>query len=253
MNTDLLEARLNLLAVMRNIEDLPPLDPETGAMIQDWHTAIDFVVRGGPRAGLAFEHGQCRHIEGPPPSADIKLFFFSPAHLNAMFAGTSNPIPLRGFSKLGFLKREFTALTQRLEHFLRPTAGKLADPAYLRTNTLLTLFTGVFAVRHLAEHDPIAARLAMATPRGSVQFVIESEGPLAHLVYGDSGVVAGKGGLEHPSAITWFADWETANGILNGQMDPFTTAGKGLFRVEGLVPIADKSSLIMKRAAKFLE
>jgi len=253
MNTDLLKARLNLLAVLRNLEDLPSLDPETAAMIQDWHTAIDFVVRGGPRVGLAFDNGQCRHREGAPPRSDIRLFFLSPAHVNAMFAGVSNPIPLKGFSRLGFLKREFTALTQRLEHFLKPTPEKLTDASYLRINTVLTLHTGVFAVPHLVELDPIATQLAAATPKGSVQFVVEPDGPLAHAIFSESGIAAGKGGVERPSAFAWFADWETANGILSGRMDPYIAAGKGLFRIEGLVPMADNLSLIMEQAAKFLE
>ena len=252
MNTELLKARLNLHVVLRNLEDLPALDAQTADRIREWDIALHFAVRGGPEAGLVFEGGQCRHYAGRPPRADVKLFFFSPAHLNAMFAGTGNPIPLKGFSKLGFLKNDFTALTQRLEHFLRPDAEKLKDPDYLRANSLLTLYTGVFAVKHLAELDPVAAKVAAATPPGTVQFVVDGEPPLAHLTYNGAAIEPGKSAVERPSAIMWLADWAVANQVVNGQVDSFAAIGKGLVRLDGVVPIIDNTGLIMDRVARYL-
>jgi len=183
----------------------------------------------------------------------VKLFFLSPAHANAMFAGAGNPIPLKGFAKLGFLKKDFTALTQRLEHFLRPAPEKLKDPDYLRVNTLLTLYTGVFAVRHLAELDPIAAQLAAGTPSGTVQFVVDDQPPLLHLTYNGSSIKAEKGGLDRPSAIMWFADWIAANGVVNGELDAFSAVGKGMLRLQGMLPIVDNTGLIMDRVGRYLE
>lgn len=252
MNTELLKARLNLQVVLRNLEDLPLLDPLAATMIRDWDTSIHFAVRGGLHAGLVFEGGQCRHFTARPPRSEVKLFFFSPAHANAMFAGTANPVPLKGFSKLGFLKNDFQKLTQRLEHFLRPDPEKLSDSEYLRVNTLLTLYTAVFAMPSLAELDPIGAQLSAATPRGTVQFVVEPEGPLAHITYSETGVSAGKGPVEHPSAIMWFADWTAMNRTLAGSLAAFAAAGKGWLRLEGNLPILDNTGLIMDRVAKYL-
>ena len=252
MDTELLKARLNLHAVLRNLEDLPVLDSRAAAMIRDWRTAIHFSVRGGLHAGLVFEGGQCRHYAVRPPRADVRLFFFSPAHANGMFAGTANPVPLKGFSRLGFLKNEFTELTRRLEYFLKPDAERLTDPGYLRANTILTIFTGAFAVKHLAELEPVSAQLAAAVPNGSVQLEVEPDGPLAHIIYDGKSVVPRKGAAARPSAIMWFAYWRTANDVLNGKMDAFSAAGKGLLRLEGKIPIIDNTGLIMDRAAAYL-
>ena len=120
MNNDLLKARLNLHAVLRNLEDLPALDARAAEMIRAWRMAVCFSVHGGPAATLEFSDGRCRHYAACPPHPDVKLFFLSPAHLNAMFAGASSPLPLKGLSKLGFLKHEFAELTRRLQYFLRP-------------------------------------------------------------------------------------------------------------------------------------
>lgn len=252
MNADLLKARLNLHVVLRNLEDLPLLDPQTAEMIQDWRLAIHFAVRGAFHTGLVFNEGQCRLYDARPPHADLKLFFFSPAHANAMFAGASNPVPLKGFSKLRFLKNDFVKLTQRLEHFLRPAPEKLKDDDYLLTNTLLTLYTAVFAVKHVAELDATASQLAAATPRGSMQFVVEPDGPVAHIIHGETSITAGKGPVEHPSAIMWFADWTTLNQTLAGGLPAFAAAGKGSLRLEGNIPILDNTGLIMDRVGEYL-
>ena len=252
MNNDLLKARLNLHAVLRNLEDLPALDARAAEMIRAWRMAVCFSVHGGPAATLEFSDGRCRHYAACPPHPDVKLFFLSPAHLNAMFAGASSPLPLKGLSKLGFLKHEFAELTRRLQYFLRPEPERLAEPAYLRAHTLLTLLTGVFAVRHLVELDPVAAQLAAAPPAGSLQFVVDSEGPVAHLVYGSNGVESRKGALDRPAARMWFADWPAAYRVLSGKLDAFTATGKGLLRLDGTIPLIDNTSLIMEHAAGYL-
>ena len=59
----------------------------------------------------------------------------SEAHLNKMFDGNSNPIPLKGFTKLGFLDKEFSKVTDKLEYYLKPTPELLEDPNYLNINT----------------------------------------------------------------------------------------------------------------------
>ena len=252
MNTELLKARLNLHVVLRNLEDLPDLDPGVAELTRDWRTTVQFCVRGGLGAALAFRRAMPPLLTTRAPHTDVKLFYFSPAHLKRHVPGTSNPYPSKVSPRLNFLKNEFTELTRRLEHFLRPDPGKLSDPAYLKVNTLLTLYTGVFAAKPLVELDPVAAQLAAATPKGSVQFVVDSNEPMAHIVYGDTGVEPQKGGTARPSAIMRFADWSAANRIITGGLDAFSATGKGLLCLEGNVPIIDNTGLIMDRVTRYL-
>ena len=252
LNNELLKARLNLCAVLRNLEDLPELDADAADMIRTWRLAVCFSVHGGPAATLEFSEGRCRYYAACPPHPDVKLFFLSPSHLNGMFAGDANPVPLKGLSKLRFLKHEFIPLTRRLEYFLRPAPETLAESAGLRAHALLTLLTGVFSVPHLAALDSIAAEIAAATPCGSLQFVVDSEGPIAHLMYDGDRVEAQKGPLDRPSALMWFADWPSAYRVLSGRLDAFTAAGKGLLRLDGTIPLIDNTCRIMDRAAGYL-
>ena len=165
MDIDLIKAHLNLYAVFQNLEALPALDAETADRIKDWDLAIQISVRNGPNAFLEFKGGACTHGRGTHPNPAIKLFLMSPAHLNAMFDGKSNPIPLKGFTRLGFLQRDFAALTDRLTYFLRPTEELLADEAYLKTNTALTLFTGSTPSRNWRRWNPRARRSPLTRPK----------------------------------------------------------------------------------------
>ncbi len=252
LNNELLKARLNLYAVLRNLEVLPELDADAAEMIRSWRLTVSFSVHGGPAATLKFSEGRCRHYAACPPQPDVKLFFLSPSHLNGMFAGDANPVPLKGLSKLRFLKHEFSALTRRLDYFLRPGPETLAEPAELRAHVLLMLLTGVFAVPHLVALDSIAAEIAAATPRGSLQFVVDTEGPVVHLVYDNDHIEAQRGPLERPSALMCFADWSSAHRVLSGRLDAFTATGKGLLRLNGTIPLIDNTCLIMDRVAGYL-
>ena len=114
MSDDAIKAQVNLYAVLQNLEDLVRLDSEMAELTKDWDTAIQFSVKNGPAAYVEFKKGECRHGVGRHAHPSIKLFFLSAEHLNRMFDGKANPIPLKGFTRLGFLKNEFTALTERL-------------------------------------------------------------------------------------------------------------------------------------------
>jgi len=127
--------------------------------------AADTAVRGtetGARADRGAGNGADRDGESPDRGGrhrdgehgaggrggggTVTLWFTSPAHLNRMFDGSGTPIPLRGFGKLGFMQKEFTQLSDRLAHYLKPTPELLGDPDYLAMNTRLMLTTAAFAV-----------------------------------------------------------------------------------------------------------
>src|SRR5262249_40404600 len=146
----MIKAYLNLHAVLQNLEDLVKLDGQMAGLIKDWELTIDFVVRHGPSAFLEFKNGTCRHGTTAHERPSVRLYFTSAEHLNRMFDGKASPIPLKGFFRLGFLKTEFSQLTDRLTYYLKPELAKPGDENYLTVSTILTLQTAIYAVKVLA-------------------------------------------------------------------------------------------------------
>jgi hypothetical protein len=253
MNDDLIRARLNLFAVLQNLEDLVKLDAQTREMARDWDISIQFTVLNGPAAWLAFKDGACTHGRGRCGSPDIKLFFTSPRHLNRMFDGQATPIPLKGFTRLGFLKNEFTKLTERLTHFLKPEDAVLQDPDYIEINTALLLYTAVYAVRELAALEPTCMKVASRIPGGTLRLEVLPEGPAASMTFGDGEIGIEKNGSTPPMARMAFRDMQAANDVLGGRLDGFQAVACGAVALEGQLPIIDNVNLILDRVESYLE
>ena len=252
MSDALVKAHLNLCAVLQNLEDLVLLDEEMAALTESWRIAIEFRARGGPSASVAFRDGRCTHASGTQPAPDVRLYFFSPAHLNRMFDGKGSPLPLKGFTKLGFLSREFSKLTQRLEHYLKPGAESLADAAFRRVNTTLTLYTGVHAAAVLARYEPVSRALIAGAPRGVLSVRVGEDGPAAWLNNGGDGVTVGKGVAERPAALMQFTDIEAAHEVLSVKLDSMTSIGLGKLALHGQIPLVENVGLIMDRVQGYL-
>ncbi len=251
MNDDRIVAHLNLHAVLQNLEELPKLDPQTAEMIRDWDISVQFIVSNGPAAWLEFKGGACTHGRGRHASPAVKLWFRSSAHLNAMFAGTAMPVPTRGFTRLGFLKNEFTQLTQRLEHFLRPE-NLAEDTAARRVNAALSLYTGAFAVPDLAALEATCKKVAAATPAGVLLIEALPDGPFIQLTSKDGMFTAAKGRAEKPTARMSFRSLEVASALLGGRLDAFQAVAQGDVSLYGMLPLIDNVNLIMDRVEKYL-
>ena len=159
-----IKAGVNLYAVIKNIEQLVILDPEIKELVKDWNISIEFRVKKGPVASVRFKDGSCDVKRGKFDKTNVVLFFMSEAHLNKMFDGNANPIPLKGFTKLGFLDKEFSKVTDKLEYYLKPTPGLLKDPNYLNINTIFTLTTAMNAL-------PVVMGLIWTKKTGSEHFL----------------------------------------------------------------------------------
>ncbi|MFH1885608.1 MAG: SCP2 sterol-binding domain-containing protein [Pseudomonadota bacterium] len=252
MDRELVMANLNAYAVLQNLEDLVALDPESAQAAKNWKISIQFVVRNGPKAFVSFRDGRCKVGRGSYTNPDIILFFTSPSHLNKMFANKANPIPVKGFTRLGFLTKDFTALTKRMEYFLRPTDELLADPQYLKLNTVFTLNTAAFAVRELALGDPLCIPVAKGIPDGIVLLKILPDGPAVNLDVDDGDMDVQKDDVARPAAAMYMKDMKSANLFLNQKMDPFTAIVRGDVSIRGRIPFLDAISLILDRVEGYL-
>ena len=248
----MIKAYLNLHAVLQNLEDLVKLDGQMAQLVRDWDVTIDFVVRHGPSAFLEFKNGTCRHGSTAHQRPSVRLYFSSAEHLNRMFDGKANPIPLKGFLRLGFLKSEFSQLTDRLTYYLKPELAKPGDENYLKLNTILTLQTAIYAVKVLATLEPTSKKIAAHIPSGALQVEVLPTGPCLHLVFGKEGISAAKGPAERPMSKMVFKNLQVANALLTGKLDGFLAVGNGDVELRGQLAMVDSVNLILDRVPRYL-
>jgi hypothetical protein len=266
MSFDDVRARLNLFAVLPNLEDVVRDDPEMRALVADAQLSVRFSVANGPGTTVRFDRGVCtvgprpRRVEAGESGASgaggsgptVRLAFTSASHLNKMFDGKGQPIPIWGFTHLGFLTRQFTDLTERLAYYLSPTPELLAHAGYLAMNTLLTLNTAAFAVPVLLGHDEECVPLRRGLSHGTIVIKVLPDGPAVSLVCGASGVLPVKGELTHPSALVLLKDLRTANDFLAGKLDTFVAAVTGDVQLWGRVAMIDTLALVLDRVGRYL-
>ena len=252
MSVDIIKANINLYAILKNLEDLAEYDDEVKKLLKGKKISIQFTVKGGPKAGVIFENGICRVEQGKIKSPSVVLWFLSPAHLNKMFDGKANPVPLKGFFKLGFLQNEFTKITEKLEYYLKPEDVKDPDEAYIEMNTRLTLTVAAFALPEIAKYDKEAKITASHIPDGVIQLEV-IDGPAVHIVAKGGRLQAFKGRVKKPDAIMKMRDFTSANDFLNGRSNPFKAVAGGEVMIQGIIPMLDNLSLILDKVQQYAE
>ena len=68
MSFEDVRARLNLFAVLPNLEDVVREDPEMRALVADVRLSVRFIVAGGPSTTVRFAGGAC--AVGPQAKRD---------------------------------------------------------------------------------------------------------------------------------------------------------------------------------------
>jgi len=276
MSHDDIRARLNLLAVLPNLEDVVREDAEMRELVSDARITVKFNVTRGPKAWVRLAGGVCTVGEGSGPGkgeagaagapADgggaagaaapsipsVVLAFASAKHLNGMFDGSSQPIPVWGFTHLKFLQGPFSELTDRMAYYLTPSDELLTHPAYLVMNTRLTMNTAAFAVPQLLAADPDCMPLRHGLSHGTIVLKVEPDGPAVSLVCGASGVLPVKGELPHPSALVLLPSLQVANDFLNGKLDTFAAVARGDIAIWGQIGLVDTLGLVLDRVPRYL-
>lgn len=253
MSFELIRANLNMYVVLKNLEDLVEHDPAVREIVRDWDVSIQFDVKNGPRASVEFRKGVCEVRKGKHRRPTFKLYFFSPAHFNRMMDGNANPIPLKGFTKLGFLKKEFPKVVEKLIFYLRPTDELLADARYLERNTRLTLQTAVFAVQELSVVEPVSRMISRQLHDATAVLKVAPDGPAVNMAIKNGIIISGKGDLRKPMASLTMRNMQVANDFLNGRMDIFAGLALSDVTVMGVASVLDTISLILDRIPLYLK
>lgn len=252
MSYHLIKAGINLYAVIKNLEDLIALDEESRNLIKGKKLSIQFIVKNGPTAWVKFENDACQVGQGKMKSPSVKLWFKSPGHLNKMFDGDANPIPLKGYTKLGFLTKDFPKITDKLEYYLKPELVENPSAEYIAINTRFTLTVAAFALSEIGKYDKKAKITASHIPNGKIQMTVLPNDPAVFLTVKDGVISAEKGACEKPDAVMEMRDIQTANDFLNGKSNPFLAIASGDVIIRGITPMLDNLSLILDKVQKYV-
>lgn len=252
MGHELIKARLNLCAVLKNLEDLVQYDPEMAALSKHWNISIQFSILLGPKAYIEFQNGKCRVEKGKLTRPTIILFFLSPSHLNKMMDGRGFPIPLKGFTKILFLNGDFQKLTKKLEYYLKPTDDLLKDTDYCELNTRFTLNTAAHAIPEIGTLDRVGIHAVSHIQNGDILMKILPDGPAVTLRVQNGHITPVPGETERPMACLYMKNIQVANAFLNAKLDAFTAIASGDVMIKGQTPMLDSMGLVLDRIPLYL-
>ena len=244
-------AYLNMYAVLGTLENLCELVPEAADIVRDVKPiSIGFDVKNGPSATLYFKNGRCRMEQGCG-ACDVKLPFSSCEKFNGLIDGTVTPIPSKGFTKIGFLLKKFTPLTDVLGKYLRATEEDLKDPEFLATSTKLMVNVIGVAIAQVANNDEIGKFSADHIPDGSVRLGIHG-GPSVELAVKNHRILCYKRPPEKFRASMMFESLETARALFDGKLNALEGVGTGKVEMTGMCNMLDNINRILDRVALYL-
>lgn len=245
-------AYINLYAVLGTLENLCELDSKAKEILAEMKKPVSvcFDVKGGPAATIKFSAHGCRMEDGKKP-CDIYIPVASCEKFNGIIDGTVTPIPVKGFTKIGFLLKTFTALTDRLTELMKPTEEALKDPDFFALSTILTFYTISVALAQIGNQDKIGQASASYMIDGDISFAIK-DGPTATLRVKDNHLVTIKQKPANPRAIMQFDSLQLANDLFNGKVNAMECIGKGTVEIRGMLSMVDNMNRILDRVALYL-
>ncbi|MDR3216461.1 MAG: hypothetical protein LBT55_03490 [Clostridiaceae bacterium] len=257
-------AKINLFAVLRNLQELCTLDKASQEAIKDANLSVGFKVPSVGEATLVFKDGKCTFRRGDSKSS-LKLIFLSAEHFNKLIdGGKTIPIFFNVF-QAGFLLKTFITLADRLSYYLQPEktpafkdqpeklAELLKDQEYFNISTTLTACTAFFALCEVGNSDPIGKLTAARIPDGVISCTVKG-GPALNITVGkDHVMTAALGEVSDWRASMEFADMQFASDILRGKTDTFTGMGTGKFAIKGFVPMLENMAKLLAQVAFYLK
>lgn len=244
-------AYINLFAVLGTLENLVALDNRAKEILHGTkNISVGFEVKGGPSATFHFTSSSCK-VEPGITHCDVKLPFSSCEKFNGLIDGTTTPVPSKGFTKIGFLLKTFTPLTDRLTEFLKPTPEALQDPRFFETSTVLTFNTIAAAIAQIGNHDDLGRASASYMVDGDIMMSIAG-GPKATIRVKGSQLTTIKKAPERPRAIMEFASLKLAYDLFTGSVNSLACIGDGTIVMKGMISMIDNMNRMLDRVAAYL-
>lgn len=243
-------AYVNMFAVLKDLEVLCGLDSEAKKLASPAKpVSIGFNVVGGPQATLLFENGKCSMTEGL--GGKLKLRLSSPEAFNLMVDGKKNPMPYGGFTKLGFLTKDFTKLTDLMSKYLRAEEKALEDRAFFEKSTIMMFYLVANALSAIGNNDELGKISASKIPDGSIALEVAG-GPCAEIAVKGGHMTTICKKAEKPRAYMIFADFDTARGLFDGSVEAMSALASGKIIMKGYIPMIDNLNKILSRVAVYL-
>jgi len=243
-------ACINMHGILGCLEDLCWFSPEAKKLASGKPTAVTFVVTDGPSMTLRFRDGACIAVPGGG-LCDIRLPFSSHEKFNGMIDGTVTPFPSKGFTRIGFLTKNFTALTKILESYLRAKPETLADNDFFKASTVIMFHLIARAVSQIGNNDKIGRFSASNIVDGTV--VLSIGGTIqAAITVKDHRLTTSRVIPEQYHAIMEFADLKLARDVFDGKVSTLGCVGNGLISMRGNLSMLDNINRILDRVALYL-
>lgn len=244
-------AYINLYGILGALENLCELDEEASKLAQvKKPVSVAISVKGGPSATLTFKNGRCRMEQGVN-KCDVLLPFSSCEKFNGLIDGTTTPIPAKGFSKIGFLLKNFTKLTDILSGYLQPEPEKLEDPVFFEKSTKLMFYLITVALSQIGNNDSIGMFSASNIPDGIIEVSIK-DSVSSTIRVKDGHMVTIKQKPESYRAKMEFGSIKIARDLFDGNINAVASIGEGTVTMSGLVSMIDNVNRILDRVALYL-
>jgi len=244
-------AYINMYGVLGSLQELCLFSSDAAALIKDQPpVTIVMQVRDGPALTIAFENGKCITSPGASP-CEVKMNFSSFEKFNGLIDGTTKPFPSKGFTKLNFLLKVFTPLTELLPRYLRASQEDLADEAFFTASTTMMLYVITEALAQIGNHDKIGRFTAGNRKNGRLCISVK-DGPAASLDVQDHTLTAEKKRPEHHDSIMEFANMELARGLFDGKVSAMAAIGSGGICMRGNIANIDNLTRLLDRVVLYL-
>lgn len=245
-------AYINLYGILGALENLCELDPEASELAKvKKPVTVGIDVTGGPSATLTFKNGRCRMEQGVS-NCQVLLPFGSCEKFNGLIDGTVTPIPSKGFTKIGFLLKNFTKLTGILSGYLRPDdPAKLEDPEFFEKSTKLMFYLITVAISQIANNDDIGKFSASNVADGIIEMSIK-DCVASTIRVRDHHFVTIKQAPESYRAKMEFDNLRLARDLFDGKVNAVACIGAGSIKMSGLVSMIDNINRILDRVGLYL-
>ena len=243
-------AFINLNAVLGGLTKLCELDSAASKIIEGKNISVGIAVKDGPEGTLVFKDGKCSLVRGCE-KCDIKLPFSTPEKFNGMIDGTVTPIPSKGFTKIGFLTRDFIKLTDMLTAYLRPKPEALEDERFFTVSTTIMFHLIVNAISQIGNEDEVGRFSASNIVDGDIKLEI-SGGPVAYIHAENHHLTAVHKAPEKMMSYMCFQDMRVARDLFDGKINAVASVGQGKVRIGGMISQVDNVNRILDRVALYL-
>lgn len=243
-------AYCNLFGVLGAIPKLLELDAEARKTVDGKKISVGFTVKDGPCGTLVLDHGRAEMREGKE-KCSIRLYFPSCEKFNQLIDGTGMPIPVSGFHHVGFLLKNFTALTDRLSALLRPTEEALQNREFFEASTKLMLGVIASSIAQIGNHDSVGQFSASNIVDGIIRLSIGNDASIALKAENHVLTVLPTAPKVAFSQMH-FDSLETARALFDGKINSVAAVGLGKVRIGGMISQIDNVNRILDRVSFYL-